>query len=57
MFFQMPSKREIHVELDCVAVIGQISNAGHQDVVWGSAMQRWEYGLRPSTGIIAISQQ
>ena len=46
----MPSKREIHVDLNCVAVIGEVSNPQHQDEVWGNAARRREYGLRPRTG-------
>ena len=46
----MPSKREIHVDLNCVAVIGEVSNPEHQKEVWGSVARRREYGLRPRTG-------
>ncbi|XP_002128742.4 large ribosomal subunit protein uL2m [Ciona intestinalis] len=47
---QMPSKREIMISSNCVAVIGRVSNIGHDDVKWGSPQRLREYGLRPKSG-------
>lgn len=47
---QMPSGREICVHHDCVAVLGKVSNIEHDDEIWGSAQQRFNYGIRPSSG-------
>lgn len=48
---QMPSKREISILPQCVAVIGRVSNIEHDDEVWGSAQQSLDYGVRPSSGL------
>uniref|UniRef100_H2YWL5 Uncharacterized protein n=1 Tax=Ciona savignyi TaxID=51511 RepID=H2YWL5_CIOSA len=47
---QMPSKREIMVNSNCVAVIGRVSNVDHQNEKWGSPQKLREYGLRPKSG-------
>lgn len=47
---QMPSKREINVDPDCVAVIGKVSNVDHDKERWTPFKRRW-YGLRPHYGI------
>jgi len=46
----MPSKREINVDSNCVAVIGRVSNAEHEKERWTPFKRRW-YGLRPHYGI------
>ena len=47
---QMPSGRDINVDSDCVAVIGQVSNPSHLDIHWGSPQFVMDLGLRPKKG-------
>lgn len=48
---KMPSGRDINVDSDCVAVIGQVSNPSHLDIHWGSPQFVMDLGLRPKKGI------
>ncbi|XP_039254293.1 large ribosomal subunit protein uL2m-like [Styela clava] len=48
---QLPSGREVSVHQDCVAVIGRVSNIEHEDEIWGSAERKFEYGMRPGSGL------
>ena len=46
----MPSKREIHVDINCVAVIGAVSKPDHNKEDWKNVQTRRNYGLRPRSG-------
>jgi len=52
---KMPSGEVRLIPRDCYAVIGQVSNLDHKNVVWGKAgASRWR-GIRPTTRGVAMN--
>lgn len=48
---QLPSKREVAVDEKCIAVVGRVSNAIHNQIPIGSAQRSRELGNRPRSGL------
>jgi len=47
---QMPTKREINIHEDCVAVVGRVSNINHHEEEFGSAAGLRRAGIRFKSG-------
>ncbi|XP_062617389.1 large ribosomal subunit protein uL2m-like isoform X2 [Saccostrea cucullata] len=47
---RMPSKHEIVLDPKCMATVGQVSNAGHDDIPWKGVGEKMRSGYRPRTG-------
>ncbi|CAL4164938.1 unnamed protein product, partial [Meganyctiphanes norvegica] len=48
---QLPSKREVALDPECMAVIGRLSNIDHGKQHVGSAQRRRWLGRRPASGL------